>query len=787
MHRAAPWAEPMTDLLLVFPPQWSPFQPPLSLPSLAAWLRRRGFRVGCLDANILFYEWLLSDEATGILLGLLPDADLHDAEKEAYLYALRSTAQYRTDISTLRPSSSHPDTSPSAAPVTERPGDLCRNSVGVQSLSNYLAIVSRICRSFEVSPYEFRLATGNLSSSQLEDLVIRPHILLDAFAEYLVGVIAARNSILPSLVGFSCIGQEQLYFTLLLGHRVKSRLGIPVAVGGTVLARIFERGVVRGEWFGRFFDVIVRNEGERPAERMLANLWGGFPLVQDVPSIVYVRDRTVVSSEPCSPLKPAEVPIPDFDDMPLGRYLSADVTLPILSSRGCYWGKCEFCHHGMVYGEKYAAYTAEGVLGAVTALSERYGVRHFAFNDEAIPPKIARDIARIFPPTTETGWNFTGLIKFERFFDAAIFAGLARVGTRSLYVGLESASERVLALMRKNTKQEIMRRNLADATRAGIWMHCFLFFGFPGESEEDAQETYDFIVGNSDIIASFGCSTFALEHNAPIQRHLEDFGVRAGQAGGADLDVYYTYEVANGIGPERALEWSNALNLRAAEVRKYAATSWIPREHLLCLLSRSAPEELVEAAGRLLEDRFVPLDLPASRVFSLVNEDDSAPSAVLINRPGGSFFRLPAKLVPTFRMLCESDSTLRDLSEANAPLFAHITRPQNSLSRDGSNGEQGTGPAECDTMAGVCDIADRIKADYVGGEELQSSKSVWLATNAAAMFGDADIAEKSVVPHELVADGTGKLPPAGGDESSMAVVEAEHEGPSQLDASMAQA
>jgi len=700
----------MTDLLLVFPPQWSPFQPPLSLPSLAAWLRRGGFRVGCLDANILFYEWLLSDEATGILLDILPAVDLPDSEKEAYLYALRSTAQYRADMYALRPLGSDRTKSPNTDPVEERSSDLCRSYVGVQSLSNYLAIVSRICRSFEISPYEFRLDAGNLSSSQLEDLVIRPHILLDAFANYLVVEIGARYPISPSLIGFSCIGQEQLYLTLLLGHRVKSSLGAPVVVGGTVLSRIFERGVVRGEWFGRFFDVIVRNEGERPAEKMLANLRHGFPLVQNVPSIVYVCDGTVVSSEPCSPLKPAEMPIPDFDDMPLRCYLSSDVTLPILSSRGCYWGKCEFCHHGMVYGEKYAAHTAEGVLGTVRTLSERYEVRHFAFNDEAIPPKIARNIAETFPPSTETGWNFTGLIKFEKFFDAPIFAGLARVGTRSLYVGLESASERVLALMRKNTKQEIMRRNLGDATRAGIWMHCFLFFGFPGEREEDAQETYDFIIGNADIIASFGCSTFALEHNAPIQRHLEDFGVRAGQAGGADLDVYYSYEVADGIGPERALEWANALNMRAPDVRKYAATSWIPREHLLCLLSRSSPDELVEAAGRLLEERFVPLDLPASRVFSIVNEDDLVAPGVLINRPSGSFFRLPSKLVPTFRMLCESDSMLRELSKTNAPLFAHITRPQIPLSSDGSNNEHGSEPAECDAMAGVCHVADPIKA-----------------------------------------------------------------------------
>ena len=56
---------------------------------------------------------------------------------------------------------------------------------------------------------------------------------------------------------------------------------------------------------------------------------------------------------------------------------------------------------------------------------------------------------------------------------------------------------------------------------------------------------------------------------------------------------------------------------------------------------------------------------------------------------------------------------------------------------------------------GRCDVADRIKADDIGGEEVQASKSAWVATNAAAMFGKADMTEKSVVSHELVVDGTG--------------------------------
>jgi hypothetical protein len=50
------------DLHLIFPPQWSPFQPFLSTPSLKAYLQSQGHRVRQDDWNVVFYRWFLSPE-----------------------------------------------------------------------------------------------------------------------------------------------------------------------------------------------------------------------------------------------------------------------------------------------------------------------------------------------------------------------------------------------------------------------------------------------------------------------------------------------------------------------------------------------------------------------------------------------------------------------------------------------------------------------------------------------------------------------------------------------------
>jgi len=453
-----------------------------------------------------------------------------------------------------------------------------------------------------------------------------------------------------------------------------------VLIGGTIFSRIFERGALPIRWFEKYFDIIVRNEGERPAAAILRNLVSGRKLVEDVPAIVYLGDAgDLVASAPCEPLKPQELPIPDFDDMPLGRYITGTVSLPMLASRGCYWGKCEFCHHGMVYGEKYGAYDAHGVLATVRAYTQRYGARHFAFNDEAIPPKIARSIGQIFPSADETSWSFTGMIKFEKYYEKADFVNLHRIGFRLLYVGLESASERMLRLMRKPNSKATITRNLTDATEAGIWMHCFLFFGFPGENEDDAQETFDFVLKNDAIIASFGCGPFSLEHNAPIFHHLKDFPVELDLATTTSVNVYYKYRVSKGISSERALEWSERLNEEARRKPRYYGSSWVPREHLPSLLASMPRERLTDSGSVHCLLGGIPSGCTTRDAFSLIPSPDGLNYLIAVNRVNRRVLRVESASSEMLRILHEENVPLSFLRRQSQPIYERLIGPPIAL------------------------------------------------------------------------------------------------------------
>ncbi|MBL7259750.1 B12-binding domain-containing radical SAM protein [Paractinoplanes lichenicola] len=652
------------DALLLFPPQWSPFQPALALPSLAAWLRRAGHSVECADLNIDFYDWILSNECAGFMGDLVTSTDLDEQERLGYEAIFASAPAYRDFVrSRLTPKNGE-------SGEGGEPEDLVASQyMAVRGFQNYLSAISRVCGDLKISPYEFRLERNNLDSAELDAVLRDPPALLARYLQRVGPLIAAEKA--PT-IGLSCIGQEQLVWTLFLGKWIKANLGAAVVVGGTIFSRIYERGVLPARWFGDYFDIIVRNEGERPLERIISNQVTGRPLVDGVPGIVHLAGGEITASAPCAPLKTAEIPTPDFTDLPLERYFSPEITLPLLSSRGCYWGKCEFCHHGMVYGERFQAYSTDRVLEVVRELAERYGVRHFAFNDEAIPPRVLREIGNRFPAASESSWRFTGLIKFERSYTREDFENLRAAGFRSLYVGLESASERVLALMKKNNTKETMLNNLRYCKDADIWLHCFLFFGFPGETESDAKETFDFVIENADVISSFGSATFVLEHNAPIYHHVEDFGIRIRGQTARDIDVYYEFDADHEVHGAAAERWRLRLNEAALDVPKYTAVGWVPRELHLCLLSEMTIDELL-TTGQAVRDSAggVPADTPLSGMFSLVRPHPDSP-ACLVNLLTGQVIQLGAEATAVTEFCLQHNLTSMEIAGISQLLWDRL-------------------------------------------------------------------------------------------------------------------
>jgi hypothetical protein len=106
--------------------------------------------------------------------------------------------------------------------------------------------------------------------------------------------------------------------------------------------------------------------------------------------------------------------------------------------------------------------------------------------------------------------------------------------------------------MDKATTAEVMTKHLKLTSEAGIWNHCMGFFGFPGETKDEAWQSVQFLEQNKDHVHSLGFGTFDLGQHNPVAKHPEKWGVTAYKNPEWDLALDYYYTVKNGMSIEEA-------------------------------------------------------------------------------------------------------------------------------------------------------------------------------------------------------------------------------------------
>ena len=198
------------------------------------------------------------------------------------------------------------------------------------------------------------------------------------------------------------------------------------------------------------------------------------------------------------------LPPPDFDGLPLHKYFVPTKILPYLATRGCYWGRCEFCDHGEGYTAGYRSKKIQDVLAEITHLRDKYGARHFHFTDESYPPALFRKLARGLVESQDGHHLDDAHAVREEPAGRCRLAGCEGLRLPYLHFGYESGIERVLQLMDKATTTEVMTKHLKLTADAGIWNHCMGFFGFPGETKEEAWQSVQFLGTEQGLCAFAG-------------------------------------------------------------------------------------------------------------------------------------------------------------------------------------------------------------------------------------------------------------------------------------------
>ncbi len=339
-----------------------------------------------------------------------------------------------------------------------------------------------------------------------------------------------RGDLLPwlqkeraDLIGISIAFPNQLSPSLRLARFIKRNLpGIHIVLGGTQITKFASDLSSFPELF-KFVDSMVTFEGERPLKALLKALKNKEDLSRG-PNLIYLEKGCVNRNPTIDPEPINNLPTPDFQDLSLDRYLLGDLMLPIITSRGCYWGKCSFCTYREIHKRALELRDISLVVEDIKLLSEKHQCRYFRIVDDALSPKRCGDLST---EILKTGINIRWrcMARMEKAFTGNLCNLMAKAGCNQVLFGLESCSQRVLNLMNKGIRVDDVKSILKHFKEAGIKTHLSFMIGFPTETREEADKTKQFIVENKDLYSTKYVQTFILEAGTELDRTPEKFGI----------------------------------------------------------------------------------------------------------------------------------------------------------------------------------------------------------------------------------------------------------------------
>jgi radical SAM superfamily enzyme YgiQ (UPF0313 family) len=544
------------NVALVFPPQGHFTQPYLSLPSLAAYLRQHGVgRVEQIDASIEAYDHFLSRprlarslervRSGGGLAALERRAELGFSDMERYQRL--SEIELAGDEVCARIEE--------AKRVLRTPQlfyDYERYLWAGRTLEQGLRLFSAEYGSTRLTPHGFVMRnrierTGEVISAIDDE---RENPFVEYFREHTLPRLQALD---PALIGISVTFPSQLIPTLTLARLIKRwKPQVHVTLGGGLLAYTAEKLARRSEVWS-LIDSLVLLEGEGPLLGLVEALDGQRP-IEKVPNLIW-RDRAgeIRHNAKNDPLDIKRLPVPDFDGLPLEKYFSPELVLPLAATRGCYWGKCVFCTLYTVIGPGYRGRTVEQTVADMAALQAKYDVDKFYLAIEDLPPNLARALPRaIREAKLSVKWWADARLESE-VFTQEVCDDLAAAGCLRLAFGYESASRRVLARMCKGTDPDRSLELIQRVRRAGISVTLYVMIGFPTETREEADLTLRTVLENRDLIQEVSARVFYLDENSEIYRRRAEFDVvEVFPDPQADLQVYYDFRTSSGMSRREA-------------------------------------------------------------------------------------------------------------------------------------------------------------------------------------------------------------------------------------------
>lgn len=304
----------------------------------------------------------------------------------------------------------------------------------------------------------------------------------------------------PRIVGISVCGPKQAVAIELIRRLKRAAPDLHVVLGGVACSSSRERSVFLDQ-IPELVTGFVEGEGEETFHEVVLQLRRDDPQLDEIKSFVHPHGAQGFGAELApdmirAPLRMDDVPFPDYAEFDMDRYSRH---LSVEMCRGCI-GNCTYCaikrlYHGL------RQRSPEHVFAELEHHHRQFNAEYFIFVDSLMNSSIKlldRLCDRIIDSGLRFEWHGHAIPRKEM--TAELLHKMRAAGCTNLAYGLESGSTRVLELMRKIFTAEQAERVIRETHEAGIETMLYLITGYPGEQEDEFQQTLDFLRRNHESI-----------------------------------------------------------------------------------------------------------------------------------------------------------------------------------------------------------------------------------------------------------------------------------------------
>lgn len=267
---------------------------------------------------------------------------------------------------------------------------------------------------------------------------------------------------------------------------IRKLTSAPIVLGGAAVS-------VMPEQLLRFTgaDWAVLGEGEQVFPELLDHLAAGKRPVT-LPGVAWLDGAEFRRNPPANAALPSNCAVPDLCRwLDLRPYIRNMATAPLQTKLGCHF-HCIYCTYRKIEGGSYRLHDPESTVAAVRRYTAM-GFRNVEFIDNVFNSPyehclaVCEALGRVKHQARLQTYELNPL-----FVDDGLLAAMEEAGFVGAGITVESASEKVLARLRKGYTATAVHRAAEAVRRHRLPCLWIFMLGGPGETEETVQETLRF-------------------------------------------------------------------------------------------------------------------------------------------------------------------------------------------------------------------------------------------------------------------------------------------------------